>query len=258
MIPKTIHYTWFSSDSMPKMVVDCMASWKKHMPEYEFIHWDMNKISTIDSLWLKQTLEEKKWAFAADFVRLYAIYNFGGIYLDTDVFVYKSFNPLLYHQSFIGKENSIHIEGRRTDMYLTSHCFGAEKGDYFIGKCLSYYNNRPFITSDDKSLPTPLRLNVTILPLIQSEIAEQLGYNCKPSANNIQYLQQNLVVYSPEYFDCTKVTKNSYCKHLALGGWREKRSSDPKYTLAYKIKWRIRKIIEIILGKFGYLMIKKQ
>lgn len=255
MIPKIIHYTWFSNDSMPQSIIDCMASWKKHMPEYEFIHWDMHKISTINSLWLSQAIQEKKYAFAADFIRLYAIYNYGGIYLDTDVFVYKSFNSLLKHQSFIGRESSIHIGGS-TDMYLTSHCFGAQKGDYFIGKCLSYYNDRPFITSHDITLPSSLRLNMTLLPLIQSEIAEQLGYNSKPSNTAVQYLQHNLVVYPSDFFDCTKVTQNSFCRHLALGSWREKRTSNPKYTILYKIKWRIIALIQLILRRFNYKIVE--
>ena len=67
-----------------------MKSWKIHMPDYQFIHWDMEKIKDIKVPFLKEALEEKKWAFAADFVRLYAIYNYGGIYLDTDCLLYNS------------------------------------------------------------------------------------------------------------------------------------------------------------------------
>ena len=92
------------------------------MPDYQFIHWDMEKIKDIKVPFLKEALEEKKWAFAADFVRLYAIYNYGGIYLDTDCLLYNSLDRFLNEDCFIGKENSIHVEGRSTEMYMTSHC----------------------------------------------------------------------------------------------------------------------------------------
>ena len=103
MIPKIIHYTWFSGDPFPEKLQNCINSWKEHMPEYELRLWDMKAAGQIDSIYLKETLNEKVWACAADYVRLYAVYHEGGIYLDTDVMVYKSFNPLLDAVAFIGK-----------------------------------------------------------------------------------------------------------------------------------------------------------
>ena len=132
MIPKIIHYTWFSNDPYPEMVEECIASWHKQMPEYEFRLWDMSSIIDIDSVFLREALQERKWAFAADFVRLYAIYHNGGIYLDTDVIVYKSFDPLLEQRAFIGRENSVQVDQSSTVVYLTSHCFGAEKRPPFF------------------------------------------------------------------------------------------------------------------------------
>jgi mannosyltransferase OCH1-like enzyme len=85
MIPKIIHYTWFSDEPYPTNINECIESWKKHMPEYEFVLWDSNKIVDINNLFMQQALLEKKWAFASDFVRLYAVYNYGGIYIDTEV-----------------------------------------------------------------------------------------------------------------------------------------------------------------------------
>ena len=149
MIPKIIHYTWFSNDPFPEMVQQCIQSWHHFMPDYEFVLWDAKRIEQINSKWLKQSTEKKKWAFAADFVRLYAVYTEGGIYLDTDCMVYKSFDPLLANTSFIGKENSIHVEGRRTEMYLTSHCFGAVPMD------TSKMRGRPRIDRDIPCPPVP-------------------------------------------------------------------------------------------------------
>ena len=107
MIPKTIHYTWFSGDEMPQMIKDCIATWKKVMPDYELRLWDMASIKNIDSIFLREAIKVRKWAYAADYVRLYALYHEGGIYLDTDVIVFKRFDVFLKHNAFIGKEESI-------------------------------------------------------------------------------------------------------------------------------------------------------
>jgi len=257
MIPKIIHYTWFSGDPFPDKIQQCIDSWHKHMPEYEYVLWDAERIKDIDSIWLKECLQVKKWAFAADFVRLYAVYNYGGIYLDTDCYVYKSFDSLIGNKCFIGKENSIHVEGRSTQMYLTSHCFGAEKGNEFIGRCLSYYNKRHFRLSEDEALPMSLKYSTLLLPYIQSEIAKQEGYKPIPSEDVLQELN-NVTVFPSSYFDVTKRTDMSYCKHLALGGWRESKTADEKITLSYKIKWRVESLFKSIAEHFGYMMVEKQ
>jgi mannosyltransferase OCH1-like enzyme len=83
-----------------------MDSWKKHLPDYEFMWWNFERFDKNSSLWVKQAFESKKYAFAADYIRLHALYNYGGIYLDTDVEVLKSFDDLLDLPYFIGKEYS--------------------------------------------------------------------------------------------------------------------------------------------------------
>ena len=155
MIPKIIHYTWFSGDEMPQMARDCIASWKHHLSGYEFRLWDMNAIKNIDSIFLKEALAARKWAFAADYVRLYALYHEGGIYLDTDVIVFKSFDDLLGNKVFIGKEDSLNILplSCKFAQYLSSHCMGAEPHAEYIKDCLRYFENRHFILSADEELP---------------------------------------------------------------------------------------------------------
>ena len=227
------------------------------MPDYEFILWNSKRIEEIDSLWLKQCLKKRKWAFAADYVRLYAVYTEGGIYLDTDCMAYQSFDSLLTNVSFIGKERSVHVEGRRTEMYLTSHCFGAEKGDWFVGRVLSYYNNRPFIMSDDETLPMRLKYNTEYQPFIHSEIAKQIGYNPFPSADIEQHLEHGLVIYPSFYFDATEITTHTYTRHLALGGWREQKTTEDTITWQYKIKWRLEAVLRRFVERMGYMLVKK-
>ena len=91
---------------MPDKLTKCLESWKNKLPDYEIIKWDLNKISLEHNLWIKQAFERKKYAFAADYIRLYALATEGGIYLDSDVEVLKSFNDLLHLPYFICKENS--------------------------------------------------------------------------------------------------------------------------------------------------------
>ena len=84
-IPKIIHYCWLSGDPYPELVQFCMQSWKEKLPDYDFVLWDKSHFDIHSVPWVEQACSAKKWAFAADYIRLYALYNYGGIYLDSDV-----------------------------------------------------------------------------------------------------------------------------------------------------------------------------
>ena len=79
-IPKIIHYCWLSGEPFPQNVKKCIASWHKFLPDYELILWDLKRFPLEKNIWVKQAFESKKYAFAADYIRLYAVYHFGGIY----------------------------------------------------------------------------------------------------------------------------------------------------------------------------------
>ena len=104
MIPKIIHYCWLSGEPIPWQLQICMASWKKYLPEYEFMMWDTQRFDINSLLWTKQAFEAKKYAFAADYIRLYAVYTYGGIYLDMDVEVRHPFDFLLDEDCMLGYE----------------------------------------------------------------------------------------------------------------------------------------------------------
>lgn len=257
MIPKIIHFTWFSNDPYPQKVKECMESWKQILPDYKIVHWNMDSIKDIDALFLKEALAEKKWAFAADYVRLYAVYNYGGIYLDTDVMVYQSFDQFLSHSCFIGRENSWHwVDGHITASYLSSHCFGAEKSNLYIKEIMDYYTNIHFVKIHDENIPKLLKYDMTILPYIQAIFARKYGYDWNLLANYIQELDGNLVIYPSNYFDSTRVEKSSFCKHLAVGSWRELPLREDKISLGYKVEWRIIAFVQYLVRKLGYMIIK--
>ena len=149
-IPRIIHYCWLSNDPVPEQMQKCMQSWKKHLVNYEFKLWNFDIFDKNLSLWVKQAFDAKKYAFAADYIRLYAVYTYGGIYMDMDVEVLKPFDDLLHNDLMFAYEDE-------ENKYLEAGCFGAAKGNIFIRKCLEYYSDRPFIkeTGDFDTVPLP-------------------------------------------------------------------------------------------------------
>ena len=256
MIPKILHYCWFSGEPFPSEVETCLASWKAFLPDFSFRLWDMASLNGLDSDYLKEALAKKKWAFAADYVRLYALYHFGGVYLDTAVQLFRPVTPLLRNAAFIGKESSIHFEGRLSSQLLTAHCFGAEKGHPFVKDCLDYYDGRHFVQSDNERLPLSLRYAPVLLPYVQSEIARLYGYDERPSVQTIQMCKDGLVIFPSHYFDATKITAETVCQHRALGSWRDRQSEEPTYNLRYKIEWRMVALLERLLHPFHYVLRK--
>ena len=153
MIPKIIHYCWLSGDPYPESIQRCIDSWKRMLPDYELVLWDTKRFDLSSSIWVKQAFESKKYAFAADYIRMYALYHFGGIYLDSDVEVIKSFDDLLHLPYFIGQEN--------TPSGIEAATIGSEKGWPLAKLMLDRYDSKCFRGEeghmDLRSLPYLLR-----------------------------------------------------------------------------------------------------
>ena len=102
MIQKIIHYCWFGGSEPPKLMKKCLKSWQNKMPDYEIRLWSEETFNIPTSIpYVKEAYNEKKYAFVSDYVRLYALYNYGGVYLDTDVEVIKDFSELLNTESIL-------------------------------------------------------------------------------------------------------------------------------------------------------------
>ena len=106
MIPRIIHYCWFGRGPMPEMAQRCIASWHRYMPDYKYKLWDENNFDINSNIYVREAYEAHKYAFVSDYVRLFALYNEGGIYMDTDVEVLKHYDDLLHLTGFIGFEGS--------------------------------------------------------------------------------------------------------------------------------------------------------
>jgi len=258
MIPKIIHYIWLGGQDYPPTIQHCIDSWKRLMPDFEFMLWNDETIKDINIIFVKEAVAAKKYAFASDVIRLWALAKYGGVYLDTDVMVFKSFLPLLSHRAFIGREACMQINYHTTSYHLTSYCLGAEKENSFILKCLSYYEGRHFLTSTNEQLPNSMRFDMKNASSIYSEVARLCGYNPSTLAPNEQTCENgNLVILPPETFAESGNEAGAFCRHMSIGSWRDTISEEEIYTLGYKIKWRVKACVETVLRHFGYIMIKQ-
>lgn len=139
MIPRRLHYCWFGGTEPGAKERFCMDSWKRYCPDFELVRWDESNSPIEDIDYVAQAYKAKKWAFVSDYVRLKALYEQGGIYLDTDVELRKPLDPFLDRRAFMGFENP-----ERVGTCL----IGAEAGHPFFGELLKQYRSLAFIRPD--------------------------------------------------------------------------------------------------------------
>lgn len=230
MIPKVIHYCWLSGEPFPKKIRRCMETWQKVMPEYRLQLWDTNNFDINSVPFVKQAYEHRKWAFAADYIRMYVLYHQGGIYLDSDVKILKPFDPLLnhrfmssleYHPTQVEKDDSarlVNAEGHRIDgeyvsgIMIQAAIMGAEAGCPFVKDVLDWYENNSFVRPDGS-------LETTILsPMVYARVAEKYGFLYKDMD---QQLLDDIMIYRSEIFAGNKheITPKSYAVHLCAHSW---------------------------------------
>lgn len=210
-IPKIIHYCWISGDDKPQKIKECIESWQRKLPDYEVKCWDMYSYDFDSIPFLKDAIAKKRWAFISDFIRIYAVYQFGGIYLDSDVMVFKSFDTFLDNDFFIGTEDPFADE--TTPTYYTAPeagIFGAKKGHILLKDMLEYYNNlHEPITEDVLARILKLDTNsrsifndnndfqLVIAPIVFSHFLHKYGYLNK---NIEQTIRCGIHIYPYPYF----------------------------------------------------------
>lgn len=211
MIPKIIHLCWFSGDPYPEQIKKCIESWSKHLPEYELRHWDAEELRrNAFPSWVYEAAEAHKYAFAADYIRLYALYNHGGIYLDADVQVLRSFNDLLLREAFIGKEMSGDLEPA---------VMGSVPHMPWLKSCLQYYWGRSFIKDDGTfdMRPLPSVVGQILQDEYGADLDDQSLRRCHAA---------RLDIFGPQYFSpkCRitgelAITPITYAIHHFDGQW---------------------------------------
>lgn len=208
MIPKKIHYCWFGKGKMPELALKCIESWRVNLPDYELKEWNENSFDINSNFYVKEAYESRKFAFVTDYMRLYALYTEGGIYMDTDVEVIKNLDPFLDLPAFSGFEDNVHIP---------TGIMAAEKGSVWAGWQLKYYDDRHFLLPDGT---LDLTTNVEIIGRLMGE----KGFILRNGLYNFQ----NIITIFPRDYFCPKshttgkieLTQNTYTIHHFAGSWK--------------------------------------
>ena len=205
-IPKIIHYCWFGGNEEPDDVKRCICSWKKLCPEYEIFKWDESNFDINCNEYVKESYQMRKYAFVSDYVRLFALYNYGGIYLDTDVEVIKNLDLLLNQSAFFGFE---------TEKSIATCIIGSEQHNDIILDFLNEYQDIHFIVNGKMDMTT----NVTKL----TDLLQKKGLKL----NNILQMKEEFTVYPIDFFNPKNykdgkiyITKNTYIIHHFSGTWQ--------------------------------------
>lgn len=221
MIPKIIHYCWYGRKPLSDTILMCIDSWKKYCPDYEIKCWNEDN-SPLNLSWTKEAMKHQKYAFVADYVRFYALYNEGGIYLDTDMLIVKPIDGLLIHDFFIGIED---------DSRVSMGIIGSIKGFLLNKICLSNYDNMIFDM-----------VNPPVITKLLTPIFMEYGFI---ESDHSQLLSNNIKIYSTEYFypipylqEFTIEDIPSYCtdKTYAVHLWNKSWSSE--FTFLEERKYR--------------------
>lgn len=235
MIPKLIHYCWFGRGEKPKLAQKCIESWKKYCPDYQIIEWNEDNFDVNSNLFVKQAYENKKFAFVTDYVRLFVMYKYGGIYMDTDVEVIGPIDGFLENKAFSGFE---------TDNVIPTGIMASEKGFSLFEYLLSHYENKPFIKSDG-SFDT--ETNVVII----TSMLRNKGF-----VPNGQYqIIDGFTIYPKDFFcpyepstGLLEKTNNTTTIHWFSGSWM---------PYSKRIRMKIAKPFHRVFGKECFQSIKR-
>lgn len=249
-IPKIIHYCWLSGEEIPENLQRCIDSWKVHMPDYELMLWDMKSFDINSVPFVRDACKAKKWAIASDYIRLHAVYKHGGVYLDSDILVYQSFDPFLVHSAFSGTQVNLDIierqirEGSTEAVGIEPAIFGAEPGHPWVKTLLDYYGKLKF-----ENTISYYRKN--IMPVAVSQIShDRFGFKYMPI---YQVLKDDVHVYPPDVFTInTPPSPIKYSTHFCANSWMEHNRTD--YTVSEKIKIFI---IDRLIGRKNWERLRK-
>ncbi|MBQ9530761.1 MAG: glycosyl transferase [Eubacterium sp.] len=206
MIPKTIHYVWFGNRPKTKKMEKCYQSWKTFCPDYEIIEWNESNFDINCNRFLKEAYDAGKYAFASDIVRLMALYEHGGIYVDADVEIIKNLDDLLDNESFIGYE---------IDQYVNSgQMLGSVKGNPLIKEHLEQY--------DEISFAECKNISTIACPRILTKLLVEKGFQ----PNGKEQIIDGMHIYPHDYFNPfddetgrMHKTDNSYSIHWSAHSW---------------------------------------
>lgn len=224
MIPKIIHYCWFGRGEMPKLIKKCIKSWKKFCPDYEIMLWNEDSFDINSTIWTKQAYESKKYAFVSDYVRLKALHEYGGIYLDTDVELIQPLDELLSLNAFSGFESGTTVQ---------TGVIGSIKEHEVIKRWLSHYDNKSYIVNGEPIMEP----NVSF-------ITDDLISRGLIMDDSLQVID-GMTIYPQTWFAPLsvvsiekKITQNTHAIHHFTSTWRtDKAKKDFARVRRHQTKW---------------------
>lgn len=219
-IPKIIHYCWFGKNPKPDEVKFCIKSWVEKLPDYQIMEWNEENFSVENAVqYVKDAYAQKKWAFVSDYVRLKALYEYGGIYLDTDVEVFRTFNDLLHNNFFMGFESRD---------YVATAVLASQKNNELIKTFRDLYIDKRFIKQDG-SLDVETT-NVVVLTALLKEYGLEL--------NGKKQVIKGGTIYPQNYFTSNnfinifgKYKKDIYSYHHCAASWYDVKRKKTKRDL---------------------------
>lgn len=240
-VPKIIHYVWLGGGEKKPEHVKFMETWKKHLPDYELKEWNENNFDVNCCEFIKEAYEKRKFAFVSDYIRLKVLYEYGGVYLDTDVEVLKPFDDFLDCNTVLSFENPA---------YLGMGTIIAKPKQKWLKEHLEYYERVHFQVG--KKLDTvPNTIKITAF------LHKKCGLEMKESR---QTLDGGIEIFPCEYFSPkdfttgkTVITENTYSVHRYEGSWTGGKG------LLFKTLWVIRYIFgKKIFSWFTRMHMKKE
>ena len=220
MIPKIIHYCWFGSKQLPPLAKRCIRSWKKYLPGYEIKLWNESNFDVNIIPYVKEAYKAKRYAFVSDYVRSWALYNYGGVYFDTDVELIKPVNQVLTWGGYMGFESSPNSKNLHVNPGLG---MAMERRHPFLKEMLDIYDGLHFINSDGTH-------NLKSIVYITSEVLVRKGLK---RSDGIQCIN-GIFIYPKEYFNPYDgnhfvITEKTISIHYFSGSWITKKERFMKW-----------------------------
>ena len=228
-VPKIIHMCWFSDDPYPVEIKVCLDSWKRVLPDWQVKVWRMADARALGIRYVNEALDARRWAFAADVVRFYAIWAEGGVYMDSDIFIYRRFDQFLPED---GGCATFHekIYPAHQDFGLQAAFIMGAKGNEFCRKMVDRYKASSYILPDGTQ-------NNLISPYVMRQEADKIGYK---SVDEELHLD-GLTVYPTRFLAPRKrypITSETVGQHRVYGSWR-KRKFGRRVEIAAKHWWHV-------------------
>lgn len=223
MIPKIIHYCWFGRSPLPELAQKCIASWRKFLPDYEIKEWNENNFDVNLIPYTTEAYAAKKYAFVSDYARFWILYQYGGIYFDTDVEVIRHIDDIVERGNFMGFETDpspMNDDASKASVN-PGLGLGVAPGLGLIKNMLDFYEGKHFVHE------AVMRNQITVV-----HIATQVL--CENGLKNVVGIQKvgGCYIYPSEYFCPINVTtgrihvkKNTRTIHHYAGTWVDKKFS---------------------------------